>query len=340
MIKYGKKSADILGVKQTFFEENSHHLNKNQRIRDLYIAQPARDNCKNCETPLGEVDFTTHKVPFSYCPKCGHLNGRHEDTNEFCANAYTSDDGAAYSENYQSSDIKAFETRVQNIYTPKAEFLLEALGEGRFNFADFGAGTGYFAKALLSLGQNVQGFEVSKAQVDLGNKLIGQEVLVQHDLEKTKEILKETNAQVVSMIGVLEHLQNPRECLKSISENSNIEYFYLSVPLMSFCVYLELFFPENFNRQLGGTHTHLYTESSIDHFCSEFGFEKKAQWWFGTDFVDLFRHGQVELGRLGTSAKAQEEFSKILAPQIDDLQLSLDKKHLSSEVHMLLARKN
>ena len=88
------------------------------------------------------------------------------------------------------------------------------------------------------------------------------------------------------MIGVLEHLQEPREVLHAICSNPTIRYIYISVPMFSLSVYLKAVSPEVFHRQLGAGHTHLYTDSSLDWMCKEFGLERVGGWWFGTDIVD------------------------------------------------------
>src|SRR5205085_8450005 len=100
---------------------------------------------------------------------------------------------------------------------------------------------------------------------------------------------------VVSMIGVLEHLQQPRDFLAALRDNANVRYLFLALPLHSPTTFIELVFPNVMQRQLSGDHTHLYTESSIDHLCAEFGMRRVAEWWFGTDMMDLYRALAVTL---------------------------------------------
>jgi hypothetical protein len=54
-----------------------------------------------------------------------------------------------------------------------------------------------------------------------------------HEMKDSEKILATTNANVISMIGVLEHVQNPHTLVTAISENPNIEFFYISVPTFS-----------------------------------------------------------------------------------------------------------
>ena len=56
--------------------------------------------------------------------------------------------------------------------------------------------------------------------------MIGEEVLKEHKLEDTKLVVRNSTAQVISMIGVLEHLQDPRGVLKEIIDNKNKKMYF------------------------------------------------------------------------------------------------------------------
>lgn len=49
-------------------------------------------------------------------------------------------------------------------------------------------------------------------------------------------ILQSCNCEIVSFIGVIEHLTEPRTILKRIVENRKIKYMFVSLPLF-FLVY-------------------------------------------------------------------------------------------------------
>ncbi|MEY9979956.1 hypothetical protein [Lysinibacillus sp. RC79] len=111
--------------------------------------------------------------------------------------------------------------------------------------------------------------------------MLAGEFVKQSNINDLVTIINNTDAEIISMIGVLEHLTNPREILDAISNNKNIEYFYISIPLFSFSVFWELMNESEFNRHLSGGHTHLYTKESIEYFCNEFNFSKIGKWQFG-----------------------------------------------------------
>jgi hypothetical protein len=91
-------------------------------------------------------------------------------------------------------------------------------------------------------------------------------------------------------------------------------------------------------KQFSGGHTHLYTEESLLHLCRELEFEIVSEWWFGTSIVDLFRFMSVNLESKNCSKTLSKHWKDVFTSIIDALQLELDKKNLSSEVHLLLKK--
>lgn len=339
--RYSKPSGPLLSLKQNFFDENDALLEKGQEINRIYIQQPKRDRCKNCDNRLEDGNFSKQEITYSFCLKCGHLNGLHQDTVDFCSFVYTNAGGASYSDNYSSKNKIAYLQRVKDIYMPKATFLRDSLSElgespNFLTYSDFGAGAGYFVSALTNISiRNVAGYEVSDSQVNLGNSMMQQELLNRHSLDETVNLAASVHSDIVSMIGVLEHLQNPREILDALKNNKNVRFLYISVPMFSPCVFFEMVFPVVMQRHLSSGHTHLYTEGSLQWLAKEFDMQQVAAWWFGTDMVDLFRCITVQLNKQVETKKMVADWTKMFAPLIDVMQAEIDKKHLSSEVHML-----
>ncbi len=336
----------MLDFKQEFFKSNDSKLEEFRTIASLYRSQPRRIACKNCghhlDAPPSEY-FKKLDVDYCFCQQCGHCNGLHEDTESFCRSLYTEDHGEKYAKNYSASDIQQYEKRVWEVYFPKAQFLIDALAElgqppGRL--VDFGAGAGYFVSAAIKSGfRDVTGYEPSETLVSFGNAMIGSNRLVGHELSEMVTLIEKSDATVASFIGVIEHVQAPREVLKALSQNDNIKYVFFSVPLFSPTVVLESVFEQIMPRHLTAAHTHLYTEESIQHFCDEFGFKRQSEWWFGLDICDLFRSVSVSLEKSSEStASLQSYWRERFMPLIDDLQGVLDKAHACSEVHMLLTK--
>lgn len=341
--KFGKSFKDILELKQSFFTENGPLMEKTMRYAELYTAQPRRLNCKICAALLPKnFDFTKHGVPYVQCTTCTHLNGWHEDSDAFCEQVYTSDSGKEYAQAYSAIDVDAYYKRRDAIHKPKAEFLIEALrklGEqvDDLRFADMGAGAGYFVSALQSLGYPAtKGYEVSKAQVDLANFVLDPEAIKLTELHQTVELCSQLDVDVMTFIGVFEHVQNPRAILESMRKNSSVRYFYFCVPMFSSTIFGEMAFPDIMPRQLAIAHTHLFTRASIEHFGEEFGLSPVAAWWFGTDMMDYYRSVAVTLQANPDTAKMGDAWGQEFQPILDDMQLAIDKQRRSSQVHMLM----
>lgn len=339
--KYGKSLHDIFQIKQTFFENNSTLLAENLYLAKIAKEQPKRKRCKNCNEKVNEkVFFKKQGINYYLCSECNHLYGEFEDTLDF-ANAIYVDEVTNYSKNYSSADKEKWEERVKKVYNPKAEFLFDCLLEERQNkdisLIDIGAGSGYFLKALMNHGfKNIKGYEVSEVQTQFANNMLQDTYVEKIEINQLAEIVSATKSEVISMIGVLEHLINPREVLEAISKNKNIKYYYISLPLFSFSVFFELNNENYFNRQLANGHTHLYTKKSIEYFCKDFNFEIIGQWFFGSDAMDFFRFNFLKMKEQGASEEAIKLFSDKFSSIIDEIQLSFDRAEFASEVHLLL----
>ena len=299
--------------------------------------------CKNCGEPLKkQSDFYQYEVGYKSCNVCNHLNGEYQDTDEFCEQLYSSDEGREYAKNYDADDLHAWESRRDDVYFPKAQFLQAIVGStelSKCSIADLGSGTGYFLGALSQMGlKKISGYEVSSAQVKLANKMIGRDVCFEIGSADVVSLIQELDCEIISMIGVLEHLKNPRSALRAVANNPAIKYMYLSVPLFSVTVFFELLSSVVMTRHLIAGHTHLYTEMSIDYFCEEHKFKKMGEWWFGLDMQDLYRYLSIMLQK---QEKCDQDFlsfalSEKFLSVLNDLQLVLDRNHLSSEVHIVL----
>lgn len=345
MIKmHGKSSRSLSDIKKSYFSNNDEMVEKSRKIRGLYVTQPKRTLCKICGTPLGgEPSFVKLEVAYHICSNCSHLNGGHEDTDEFCTFAYA-DDGDNASD-YHANDRKTYDERMRVIYLPKADFLLEVLGTcvaapTRLKYMDIGAGSGYMVKALTErAAHQTVGYEVSRSQVDLGNEMIGSEKLKAFAFEDVYKIAETENADVLTLIGVLEHIQRPLDFLAAVGKNRAIQYLMISVPMVSPTMFFEMAFPEVMQRHLAGEHTHLFTYKSLTYLFERYGFEPIAEWWFGLDIEDLFRDVSVMLRKQGVASDAVEVWTSQFTQAIEAMQLAIDERHLSSEVHIVLKKK-
>ncbi|MCR5419814.1 MAG: class I SAM-dependent methyltransferase [Lachnospiraceae bacterium] len=340
---YGKSFGDLNSLKQNFFNNNDGMLEMADGMADIINAQPKRTRCKICNELLSDKGriVHSHNVDYIICEKCSHLNSACEDTDDFASKVYVEDD---YSKNYSMKDKENYDRRMNMIYVPKAEYLIESLkkdGVSLIRNLDIGAGCGYFVAAMHKFGIESTGIEVSENEVKHGNEMIGDgkgQYIKCVGLTDSIDYIKNTDANVVSAIGVLEHLIHLRENLDAVRDNKNIEYLYASVPMFSFSCCFETAFQQCYNRHMGGTHTHLFTNESIKTMADSIGFEVAYEWRFGSDINDLYRFISVSMRKNGNEEFA-DMFAEKFTPLMDQLQKTLDESEFSSELHFILRRK-
>ena len=344
LVRYGKSYADIWRLKSDFSDRNDEYLSNMRRIADIYRMQPQRTHCKLCGHPLsiqeGTFSFHSHGIDYGICPTCGHLNGAYLETDEFSKSVYERND---YGKVYRSGESQdAYDYRTETIYLPKAQFLMESLQEflsdeeiQRLKFLDVGAGSGYFVAAMRHLHMDAVGIEISEAQIKWGNRHLPNGKLSNVAAADIPERIRNASENVLSFIGVLEHIVSLQEVLDAIEQNENIRYLYFSVPMFSYSVIFESIHPKVFNRQLGGTHTHLFTNESLAWLQRKYHWKLRGAWYFGTDVADLLRMVIVESEHNGNGILV-DYFKERSAAILDELQQVMDRQQFCSEVHMVV----
>jgi SAM-dependent methyltransferase len=337
--KYSKSSAFYLSAKEDFFSSNNDMLRKVVEQNQLYSNQPKRVCCKLCQAALSEkVDFSSHGVEYVFCEKCNHLNGIYEDTQFFAEQLYMAEDGKEYASNYLD---KSFEKRAIEVYLPKVDFLITTLPPKLNKILDVGCGSGYFVHAALLRNLEPKGIDVSSTMVEFGNsqihQIFGSSPLELAEEDDFFEVIKNTDAEIVSAIGVIEHLREPQKFFEAFNQ-SNAKYLYYSVPMFSLSVALENMSSDVFPRQLSAGHTHLFTEESIAEMHRIMNISSIGEWRFGTDIMDLYRHLIVNLQSNDASQKMVDYLYDGLGRKIDALQNILDSNHSCSEIHVVAVK--
>lgn len=342
MVKYGKSNNDIKAFKTDFTTQNDKLVSDIDRIAKIYSEQPIRKFCKICKSPIdvtGNSSFCSHGIKYIRCAHCGHINGEFEETFDFTTRMY---ENAEYGMAYKSDGQEIYNKRLASIYTPKVEFLTEALANydvdiSNLSVLDVGAGSGYFVGALIKKNIDASGIEVSKSQVDYGNKMLEGSHLTCQSERDVPNVIRNAKADVISFIGVLEHVINFSDVIDAINNNDNIKYIYFSVPMFSYAIFLEALNPNVFNRNLGGAHTHIFTEESLEYLYRENKWDVLGEWRFGTDSADIMRTIVVNLEKDDNMFLA-EIFRTKYESILDDIQLIFDLNKFCSEIHVLVKK--
>jgi SAM-dependent methyltransferase len=251
---------------------------------------------------------------------------------------YVDGDGKDYSKGYVD---EGYNQRVEDIYLPKADFLSSSLPKKNYEILDVGCGAGHFVLACSLRNLKATGIDVSKVMIDFGNQQIRNKtndtLLRVVDENSIYEEVKSTNAEVISAIGVIEHVREPRKFFEAFKQ-SRARYLFYEVPMFSLSALLENVSPKVFPRLLSGGHTHLFTENSLQKMNELMNVKTVAQWRFGADAQDLLRHLLVNLELNGTSKKTVNILENTLGNGIDEIQSVIDKNHFCSETHAIVER--
>lgn len=343
MIVFGNPSAGYLAQYNGFLDSATSRffIEENRRIGALYRAQPRRRCCKICETALAGRQFVKTGIAYVVCETCGHFNGAHEETEEFCRTIYADDGGRHFAATYGDAQAAEFQARVQRVYAPKADFLAKALvnlGEepSGLRLVDIGAGAGHFVTAARQAGLYAWGLEGAPSLVAAADAMLGNGAVRHTDINGIAEVASGIDADVVSLLFVLEHVRDPHALLRSLCRRNGPRYLFVAVPLVGLTAALEAAFPDVMERQLAGTHTHLFTPSSVEQLYRRHGLEVVAEWWFGADMVDLYRVVATRLAAKEETASLAVLWAEMMPPLIDAMQLAADQRKACSEVHLLL----
>lgn len=344
MIRYSKSTEDVIGIKKDYTKDNSKYLQNVLKINEKYIEQPIRLTCKICENIItSDYDFISHNVPYVFCTSCGHVNGLHQETNEFLNWLYFSNAG----ENYGSDYYNLYQERVNKIYQPKILFLRDVIDSKKdsLSLIDIGTGAGHLVAASLKLGLMANGIDVNQKLVDLGNssmeKLYGFNDNKLSCVTSEKDMLhhiKNSKSSVISFMCTLNHCQDVSSYLRTFHE-SEARYLFLQVPMFSISSLISISHSEIYPRVLGGAHTHIFTENSINYLLEKFKLKILGEWRFGSDILDLKRTLMNSVNASNSATRISEQFEKLLSNKvINSLQSVLDQNHVTDEIHFVLEK--
>ena len=332
---FSKPNKDVVSIKKDLSSFNKKNLLFSNKIAKSYNNLPERKYCKNCKSKLLKLsDFNSFSVKYKICRKCSHINGSKRETKSFFEKNYISKSNLIkfYKKNYKA--------RIEKIYTPKVKFLINNLKLNKKNLKvlDIGCGVGLLNCAFNKSKITSKGIDISSDLIKIGkNKLNIKNIFHKTEIEILNEI-KNTNFNCISMINVIEHLLEPSYFFESINSNHNIKYVYINVPLFGFSSIVQSFFPNVFPRQLGGLHTHLYTEKSLEYIYKKYKLKPLANWWFGQDSIDLKRSVINQSASQNSSKFYNNYLSNFFDSIEENLQVLIDKKKICSEVHVILKK--
>lgn len=292
--------------------------------------------CPVCNSDNRKIYTEVYGFKYYNCNSCNHLYSGLVPSSKVLKSLYAETAEASEIESSQReiyANEKYFEKRLKEIAFPKAKFASDRIGD-RGLWIDLGAGIGDLLISANKLGWETLGFESDRFQVQFSvNKGVN---MIEKYLDLEKPIKELKNAKIVSLINVLEHLENPKQTIINISKSmTKGAYFLFEVPRFpSISSFANKCFPETSARNIySPDHLHLFSDYSINLILNLAGFEIESVWYFGQDMYELFGNvackGNFELN---------SSFHNI-TPLINDFQKIVDSNKLSDTMLVLVEKK-
>lgn len=343
--KFSKTSRDVATESVEQLRKNSELLDRCRMISFQLRDRPHREYCLLCREALASAPGFVHRdIAYAWCSSCGHIQTRALPPDGYPRHAK---EGLAFSEVYPCLDEAAYESRRTRIYSPKVDWIFEALRAlswsddriRRSRWIELGCGAGYFINALQRAGvKNVLGLEHDPHLAEIAREHCGAECIKEHRTSLERG-LQQYPGEIFAAFFVIEHLDDLHAFLKSVSYLPVGTVFAFSIPLYGLATVLESAFSEHWARQLDNVvHTQLFSHESLAFSLQLAECRPVAHWIFGQDILDLRR---MLAGKLQSTYDSilQERVLKQLTEMTDSMQEAVDRMCFADSVHVVSVRK-
>jgi len=306
----------------------------NQRKKDsIWLSKETNKfSCPICFSNNNKKVVEIYAFNYVQCQKCTHVYIDQIPSLEIINSFYrkkNSDINKSPGDDLINTDD--FHNRVKNICIPKIEFVLQSIKKQKPKWVDIGCGIGDLVYAASQLGCDAIGYDVDNREIEHG-KIFGSNISLN---EITRENASSLigDADVVSLISVLEHLPNPTELLGIISNNIKpTAKIVIEVPRFeSISSAINIAFPDLISRHmLPPNHIMLFTEDSFDRLLKNVNLKKRTVWYYGMDINELF--GTV----LFINNSVPETFTNKIISLLNDMQNVIDKNKFCDEMLVIV----
>lgn len=337
--------SDFLNIKSNFVSDNDNLRQTEEVDASVLRSRPLRTNCIVCDEPATSawnVGFTKNNIDYIVCPVCTHLQSLYQADDAFQSYIFEQNDYTQTTYKNTSESAEAIDRRISAIDKPKALYILDQIRNhdllsSNTSILDIGCGSGYMIRALRDIGfSEVAGCDYSSEQLDNARKLCPDTALFQTDNTTIHQVISSISPNVAILIGSLEHFTVPRDLIKTLGDMQSIEMLIISVPTFSLSTFIEGVSRATWSRQLSSSHTHLFTETSLDHLLGANAFRPVSSWFYGQDALDLVRHLLFDSECTPPfRSKINDSFNIHL---LNDLQSVIDRHKLSSEIMTVYTR--
>ena len=224
------------------------------------------DACPICKS--NESTFFCEIFSYFYkeCSYCGHIFSESVLPQENLESYYSSLEDIKSVQTDIYLDKKIFLKRVKQIADPKVDFVIKYANLDNPNnlWVDIGAGPGEIVFSAKNKGLNCIGYEIDAEAVmfakDMGINVEKSTINENFDFNIFKTV------GLISLMNVLEHIENPKSFLFKISKNTKVgSYLLIEVPRTpSLSSYINKLFPDYSNRHIyPPDHLHIFSDESL-----------------------------------------------------------------------------
>lgn len=293
-----------------------------RKVAEGHSITNTRDVCPICDSDKGQILVSVYEYDYYECDECGHvyLNTLIDEDN--VKELYIGTENKKLQHNvYLSEDL--FDKRLEQIAAPKVQWVLDEIKTNGM-WIDIGCGTGEILYSAKKIGYDVRGIDSDEKEIEFA-KSKGLNVFCDYvTTENANDYI--SDGDVISLFNVLEHLENPKELIKNISDNIEAgTYVVIEVPRHpSISSLNNLIFSEFACRHIyPPDHMHVFTEESMEKMVKEANLEPISMWNFGQDAYDSI------ITALASRNINSSKFTNRLLESVPILQKSIDESGLS-----------
>jgi SAM-dependent methyltransferase len=279
--------------------------------------------CPICGNASYAVFTTIYGFPYLECESCRHIYCSRVPNEERLKRLYSGTDSLSELQETIYLDEENYPKRVRDIAAPKVSRVTEIVGQ-RGLWLDIGSGAGEMLQAAKDAGFRVRGIESDRVEADFARRN-GFDVL---DAFVTESNAKElcADADVISLINVLEHVASPKRLLAAIlGAVAPRTRFVMELPRHpSISSLVSLAFPgEAYRHMYPPDHLHVFSEHSLREVFRDLPLRVLSIWNFGQDIRGLLQ------AVILSSGLAQTRFTDEVQAASSSIQIACDAAGLS-----------
>jgi 2-polyprenyl-3-methyl-5-hydroxy-6-metoxy-1,4-benzoquinol methylase len=314
---YGKDvSLDFINEKLQW--NSKYYLKMSKKFSK--ISKHNQKKCYICSESKSNIICSFFGIKYLKCQKCGHAYTDRRLSNEQLIQYYSKDQD--YFSNF-SADKKLLKLRKQ-ITIPKIKHIKKYSRGAKW--LDIGAGDGTFVSSARSEGIDCNGLEISKSAREHAQKYYKIK-LSDEPLEEFATKNKE-KWDVISFIGVLEHMTNPVKALRTangfLKKNGIVAIEVPNFDCLS--TYFQKLTQVPDRHLLPYAHIMVFSQKSAEFMLRSNGFEPISIWYWGMDMIELLKYMKLHDKNFESS-----ELCKILSEKLNEMQLIFDRSKMADE---------